>query len=212
MPQSSEPSPFPDRGIARRQAFLKAARTVFLENGYENTSVNDIVSIAGGSLATLYSQFESKEGLFLAVAKEQHSLFSRDSLPDTVDDLPFEEYLQAFGESFLRAALSREHLAFYRIFIGEGRKFPQLLQTYLSSGAAELRKLIGARIMKWAVENNVTITNPDLKAAYFVDLCRTRLHYQALADSTFVVSEIEIRDHVNEAVSFFLGGLRGCAA
>ena len=209
----AQPSPSErqrDRGLVRRDAFLKAARTVFLENGYEAASVNDVVRLAGGSLSTLYAQFGNKEGLFLAVTKEQHGLFSRDSLPEGADALGFEEYLQAFGESFLHAALSREHLAFYRIFIGEGRKFPQLLQTYLSSGAAELRHVLGQRITTWAAENEVTITKVELKAAYFVDLCRTRFHYQALSDAAFEASDDQIRDHVADAVAFFIAGLRGC--
>ncbi|GAM99833.1 hypothetical protein U91I_03488 [alpha proteobacterium U9-1i] len=136
-------------------------------------------------------------------------MFARDSLPAAVDQLPFDDYLQAFGESFLHAALSREHLAFYRLFIGEGRKFPQLLQTYLSTGAAELRNLLSARIIEWAAENRFSVSKPDLTAAYFIDLCRTRLHYQALADGAFVATELEIRDHVANAVTFFLRGLRG---
>ena len=40
---------------ARRHAFLLAAREVFLEQGYEEASVNDVVRRAGGSLATLYA-------------------------------------------------------------------------------------------------------------------------------------------------------------
>lgn len=60
-----------DRGVARRQGFLRAARAVFLEQGYEAASVNDVVCVAGGSLATLYAQFASKENLFLAVCEEQ---------------------------------------------------------------------------------------------------------------------------------------------
>ncbi|MBS0385347.1 MAG: helix-turn-helix transcriptional regulator, partial [Proteobacteria bacterium] len=46
-----------DRGVARRHAFLLSAREVFLEQGYEQASVNDVVRRAGGSFATLYAQF-----------------------------------------------------------------------------------------------------------------------------------------------------------
>lgn len=209
MTQSSERRNAEDRGVARRRAFLLAARTVFLEHGYENASVNDVVRRAGGSLATLYAQFGNKEGLFLAIAQEQHRLFSQDSLPKGADDLGLEEFLQVFGERLLHAALSRDHLAFYRIIVGEGRKFPQLLQTYLSTGAAELRQLLGERIEAWGLENNIEISNPDLVAAYFIDLCRVRIHYQALADESFAPTDAKISKHVQHAVTFFMNGLRG---
>src|SRR5262249_13157459 len=95
-----------DRGVARRQAFLLVAREVFLEHGFEHASVNDVVRQAGGSLATLYAQFGNKEGLFLAVAEEQHSIFLRDVMPPETVDLPLQEGLQLIGEHLLRALLS----------------------------------------------------------------------------------------------------------
>src|SRR5262245_3793367 len=57
---------FPSRGEARRQAMLQAAGELFLEHGFEGTSVSDVVKRSGGSLATLYAWFGSKEGLFEA--------------------------------------------------------------------------------------------------------------------------------------------------
>ena len=67
---------------------LQAAREVFLEQGYEAASVNDVVRRAGGSLATLYAQFGNKEGLFQAVTQDQHERFTRAMTPDSVDHLP----------------------------------------------------------------------------------------------------------------------------
>jgi len=197
-----------DRGVARRQAFLKAARTVFLENGYEAASVNDVVRLAGGSLATLYSQFGSKEGLFFAVASDQHDRLARDIVPQNVDHLPFEEYLHAFGESLLRATLSREHMAFYRSFIAEGRKFPELLKRYLANGAEDVRGVLSTRIEAWAKENSVNLVDADMLPAYFINLLRTRLHYRMLSEDEFTPTEEEIREHVAKAVRFFLRSLR----
>ena len=56
-----------NRGELRRAAFLKAAEAVFLEYGYEASSMAEIVRRAGGSLSTLYLQFGDKEGLYRAV-------------------------------------------------------------------------------------------------------------------------------------------------
>ena len=67
---SAVPTISTPRGEARRRAFLDAAGKVFLAQGLGNASVNDVVRLAGGSLATLYQQFGSKEGLFLAMFEE----------------------------------------------------------------------------------------------------------------------------------------------
>lgn len=192
----------PDRGVARRQAFLQAARDVFLEQGYEAASVNDVVRLAGGSLATLYAQFGNKEGLFLAVTQEQHERLVRAMTPESVDHLPLKEGLQAIGERFLRALLSRENLGFFRVLIGEGRKFPQLLQRYISTGSERVRDVVASYLKKACPQCD----NADLYASYFLELLRSRHHYRALADESYLLSDDELATHVSNVVAFFLKG------
>ncbi len=194
-----------DRGVARRHAFLDAAREVFLEQGYEAASVNDVVRIAGGSLATLYAQFGNKEGLFLAVAQDQHERFVRAITPDCVDDLPLEQGLQVIGEKFLKTILERDHLSFYRITVGEARKFPQLMQRNVSANADKVRDVVANHIRTTATECDEANTY----ASYFLSLLLSRHHYRALADTTYVVTEGERRDHVNSAVRFLVRAIRG---
>lgn len=52
----------------RREAILEAAETCFIEQGYDRTSLADIVKLSGGSLMTLYELFGDKQGLLHAVA------------------------------------------------------------------------------------------------------------------------------------------------
>ena len=61
------------RGIARRKALLETAGKLFQEKGYANTSINEIVQQAGGSLSTAYKWFPSKEMLFMAVFEHRLS-------------------------------------------------------------------------------------------------------------------------------------------
>ena len=196
-----------DRGVARRQAFLKAARAVFLEHGYEAASVNEIVRRAGGSLATLYAQYGNKEGMFLAVAEDQHERFVAEIMPQQgTDGLPLPEGLQLIGEQLLAALLTEDNLAFYRIVVGEGRKFPQLLQRYLTQGASHVLGHIAKYMRARAVKDGVSIADADTAAAYFFDLVRSRHHYFALADSSHRPSAAEITEHVRRVVRFFLNG------
>jgi AcrR family transcriptional regulator len=56
-----------------RQLVLKAARRVFLEKGYAGASLDAIVEEAGFSKGVVYSQFESKADLFLALLERRIS-------------------------------------------------------------------------------------------------------------------------------------------
>lgn len=194
----------PDRGVARRQAFLHAARQVFLEQGYEAASVNDIVRLAGGSLATLYAQFGNKEGIFLAVSQDQHDRFVQAIMPECVDHLPLDQGLQKIGEQFVRAMLARDNIAFFRVVVGEGRKYPQLMQRYISSAADKVRDSV-AGYFKIAAPQ---VKDPESVASYFFELLRSRHHYRALADDAYVVSDSELTAHVQGVVRFMLNALR----
>lgn len=191
------------RGAARRLAFLCAARQVFLEQGYEAASINEIVRRAGGSLTTLYAQFGSKEGLFLAVLQAQHEHVAQSMLPADWSHLPLEQGLQRIGEQFLRVLLSSDSLAFFRIIVGESRNHPALLQQFISSAADRLRGMIADYLRK----ADPAIDEPDIAAGYFLELIRGRHHYRALADARYALSDAAIVEHVERAVRFLLRGI-----
>lgn len=192
-----------DRGVARRHAFLQAAREVFLEQGYEAASVNDVVRRAGGSLATLYAQFGNKEGLFFAVLQEQHERFMRAMTPEAVDHLSLEEGLKAIGVRYLSALLERDNLAFYRLMLGEGRKFPEQMQRYISTAGADKVLDTLARFFK---ARDVMPGNEMQGSSYLLSLWPSRHHYRSLADDAYKVTAADIEEHVGRANAFFLNG------
>jgi AcrR family transcriptional regulator len=192
-----------DRGVARRQAFLQAARHVFLEQGYAAASVNDVVRLAGGSLATLYSQFQSKEGLFQAVVTEQHARFVQAMEPECVDHRALEEGLCAIGERFLTALLEPDNLAFFRLVIGEGRHFPEAARRNVSVGSDQVRNVVEAFLRS----HGVVIADDETHPSMLLELWRSRYHYRALADDQFRPTPEEIKRHVALGVDFFLRGI-----
>ena len=55
------------KGERRKQELLNIAYRMFIEKGYENTSVDDIITEAGIAKGTYYYYFESKEATLEAV-------------------------------------------------------------------------------------------------------------------------------------------------
>jgi AcrR family transcriptional regulator len=191
-----------DRGVARRQAFLQAARQVFLQQGYEAASVNDVVRIAGGSLATLYSQFQNKEGLFHAVMLDQHARLTAAMAPECVDHLPLKEGLCAIGEGFLAALLEPDNLAFFRLVVGEGRHFPASARRNVSVGADQVRDVVAAFLRK----HGIPASDEDSHPSILLDIWRSRYHYRAVADDSFTLSQADLKKHIAQCVDVFLHG------
>ncbi|ADG87131.1 hypothetical protein TBS_28630 [Thermobispora bispora] len=61
------------RTAETRKNMLRAAREVFCEQGFAETSVADIVSRAGSSVGSLYHHFGGKSELFLALWEEHQA-------------------------------------------------------------------------------------------------------------------------------------------
>jgi AcrR family transcriptional regulator len=65
MPRITE-----DRRSARRQQIVDAARQCFLEEGFQATSMKDILSAAQLSAGAVYNYFPSKDDLIVAISQE----------------------------------------------------------------------------------------------------------------------------------------------
>lgn len=87
---------------AKREAILAAAAATFKELGFEGTSMSEICARVGGSKATLYNYFPSKEALLLEVMFREseadllRTLQALDALDDDVATA-----LRNFGQRLL---------------------------------------------------------------------------------------------------------------
>lgn len=109
------------RTEAKREAILEEASKAFIELGFERTSMADISARVGGSKATLYGYFPSKEQLFVAVALnagEKHIRPAFDVLTQCTDGAEADA-LQRFGEAFLGYISQPDAVAIQRMVIAE---------------------------------------------------------------------------------------------
>mgnify|MGYP001600735167 FL=1 len=60
-----------DEANAKRRQIIEGATQVFLAQGFDAASMNDIARAAGVSKGTLYVYFENKEELFEAIVEEE---------------------------------------------------------------------------------------------------------------------------------------------
>ncbi len=106
----------------RRTAFIKAALSVFRECGYERASMSEISQRAGGSKATLYNYFKSKDELYTETmleaicAQASEIMQILDSSSTDVSAV-----LNAFGLSYLEVITSPEVVANKRTAISQGQ-------------------------------------------------------------------------------------------
>jgi len=125
----------PDAGLesAKRRQILDGARRVFLADGFDGASMNDVARVAAVSKGTLYVYFDSKEALFEALIREDRKQQAeRLVFPGDTNDP--REQLASFGRQLITLMTQPELIAQVRIVIAATAKFPNLGRAFYESG------------------------------------------------------------------------------
>jgi len=82
-------------GYERRNEILDTAQEIFLRNGYDNTSVSDVVKAVGIAQGTFYYYFKSKEELLTSILERY-----AEQMSNSVSKIVYSEGMKA-GEKIL---------------------------------------------------------------------------------------------------------------
>ena len=183
---------------------LAGARQVFMADGFEGASVDEIAKVAKVSKATLYSYFPDKRLLFMEVADVECVRQSRYAL-DSIDpeDAPNKVLGQA-GRHFLRFVTSTFGQQMYRLCVAESDRFPELGRRFYHSGPAVVRREMATYFHTAMARGELKIDDPLLAADQFGELCKADLFLRLTFGVVDTVSEGEIDRVVDSAVEMFM--------
>jgi len=188
---------------------LDGAREVFMRDGFEGASVDDIARAAGVSKATLYSYFPDKRLLFSEIARIECNRQAQNAL-DTIDaNAPVETVLRAAADRLVRFFLSDFGLQVYRICVAESHRFPDLGSRFYASGPALLRERLSQLLSAYVARNELIIPDMDLACSQFGELCKSDLFVRRLCGMEAQFTEADIARVVNGVVEMFLARYRG---
>lgn len=209
---SSALRPLPDvelcpRGEVRVEKFLEAATEIFLEKGYRNARLSDIVARAGGSLSTLYRAYGDKEGLAHAIMARSIALFG-ESLQNLSDsELPPELALAAAADQMIEEILSPQRIVCHRIVIAEGLNFPGLRDWFFEHGVAPAEKLLIDYFDKQKQAGRLVLNSPAVAADRFYMMVFGGVIARTVNGMITPADKSRVQAQTREAVSIFLRGI-----
>ncbi len=183
---------------------LEGARIVFMRDGFEGASVDDIAREAGVSKATLYSYFPDKRILFVEVAKQECRRQSDEAMLLVGLNLPPDCVLPEAGRRIIDFFLSEFGRAVFRICVAESDRFPELGREFYESGPALVRDRLAEYLDGAVSRGELKIEDTLLAADQFAELCKASIFPPVLFGIRKTFTQAN-RDHVaKSAVEMFL--------
>ncbi len=186
---------------------LDTARQMFLERGYDATSLDDVAAASGVSKTTVYNNFQDKEGLFsavvLAVTERAEQIISELSATLSGDE-PIAGRLTAVARALAYGVLNPAVVQLRRLAIAEALRFPGIVTAYWERAPARTLALLTESFTQLAARGQLDIDDPAAAAAIFAYAVLGLYQDQALLQPDRPLARADLDQHVGQVVAAFL--------
>jgi AcrR family transcriptional regulator len=181
---------------------VAAATQLFLKDGYDKTSIDAILERSGGSKATLYAYFPTKQDLFRAVI-EDVLVSGRRVLPDPKRE-DIGAMLVDFGIDRLQVIFSERHRAVLRLIIAERERFPELARLYHERAPQRGHRMLVSYLEELNQAGRLKIDDTDEASEFFIGMLLHRWYKELLLLDAPTPSEAEVKFRTERTVQVFL--------
>lgn len=197
--------PRTERGRQRAEELLNQAIDIFIELGYERTSLDRIISRAGGSRSTIYQVYGNKEGLFVAALQMMADEIYQSYMADYRHGRTLEEDFAAFGRIYLSGMLNPRAVGACRLIFAETPRLTEIGAWFYREGIA--KSYTGfAKVL----ENHLDAPLPELEdaAKRYIEMLRGPLFMKALCHPGTVFSQQALDEESRRAADIICTWLR----
>jgi len=182
----------------KRSALLQAATTLFLERGYDGTSLAKVAEVAGVSKATLFKRFPTKAELFDAIVTEHWALGEQPA------EMPPPGHpragLTTIGRRYVDLLIQPEMVALFRIVIAEAPRFPELSERHFALGKMPFSDAVRGYLESEVAAGTLRIEDTELATTHFLGMIATHCFWPRMLLVGYAPSRREMNREVDEAV------------
>jgi AcrR family transcriptional regulator len=211
---------------ARREAILAAAKQVFQDMGYDRASMDEVAARFGGSKATVYRYFGSKEALFKELIsrtanemgggmdlllKSMGIKAQEGQLPDHAMQIlslldpnrDVESTLRILGREALKKGHTPEQFAGARMLVAAATD-PEVGRIFYEQGIGRAVKFLEHYFEQVIEAGQIRPADPVIVARHFHALLDSEVFYLGLFNIKTTLSDSYIEEVVDRAVDIFL--------
>ncbi|MEE4025252.1 TetR/AcrR family transcriptional regulator [Gordonia sp. PKS22-38] len=181
----------------KRKLIVTAATALFLELGYDRTSLARIAERSGVSRATLFKQFPTKAALFDAMVIESWTTADEED-PPTAGNVV--DGLGSLGHRYAELLSRPQMTDLFRIVIAELPRFPELANAQFSQGKMPYFESLRKYLLAEHEAGTVRVDDLELAATQFLGMISNYVFWPTLLVPGWEVSAERVAEVVDEAV------------
>jgi TetR/AcrR family transcriptional repressor of mexJK operon len=197
---------------AKREEIVLSATELFMENGYELTSMEAVARQAGVSKLTIYSHFADKNELFRAIIQYR---CDKIGMPASFAAEVKLEPREAFLNIARHAAANifrADALRLMRIVQSEALRHPEIVQAYYEAGPKRVKTAFAGLLSEYNRRGLLSVADPMRGAEQFFSLLKGERLQRTLMLMSPSPDTGELEAHIKATVDFFLAAYRPCPA
>ena len=197
--------PSHEEALRRDERLVEIAAAIFMERGFDATTIDAVAEAASVGKATLYARYRDKAALFAAVVQRQIdrwlfvSAMETPGLGERVEDV-----LLAMGRRMAAAILVPEAIAINRIVTAQAVRFPELAHRAHREAWQRSNASIAAVLDHFTRNGQIAVEDSEMTADLFLSLVVGRLSRLAMLGIAVDLEQVDRR--VEAAVRLFLTG------
>lgn len=208
MATEFEPYSEPEIRSPKEAQIVEAARRLFLEQGYEVTSMDAVAAEANVSKRTVYSHFRSKEVLFVEVMEGMCVQFGVGEREAIDPNDPPERYLCSVARFVLSKVLDPRMHSVTRTIASESSSFPEMGQRFWAIGPGNMVMQVTEYLRRQDEAGVLSVADPRLAAGLFQSMVAGPVFLPMLFTGSSPYTEAD-RDRIaREATRMFLAAHR----
>lgn len=191
------------------QSIIDAASELFVELGFQATTMEKVAQRAKISKLSIYRKFENKEALFSAAIAAHCQQFAPQALAEGVDGSA-EDQLVAVASALLRTLLSPDVRSVEAMIMADKTNQQALSRLHYQAGPAYVIVQIEALLQQLHAKAALNVPDPLRSARLFAALIRgSDLLAIARFDEARAGSEGQIESYCRSAVAMFIAAHGG---
>ena len=186
-----------------KKIILDAALSLFVKNGYSQTSMDDIVNLSGLSKGAIYHHYSSKKVLFLSLIDYWETFYFKDILNKNISDCNPDDLLREISQNVVIAFKSKKNIFLAELEFWSLSNYDNDVRERIKLLYVKLLKLFKGIVRKRINDKLYKNLNVDVAALSIMTSLQGVIWFSIFEEST-----ISAEQYLNDVIEFIIFGFK----